>query len=201
MKQFRRFKPYRDRHLCFLDIETTGVKPGYHEITEIGLRHSEKGGLCLQIAPQHIKRAQPEALQISGYNTADWAEAKPFKNVASKITEYLEDATIIGHNAAGFDVPFLRCEYEAIGLDHDELFRDVIDTMALARTFLVPLGLNLLSMKSCMGFIGVEYEGAHNAYEDTIFAEKLYRYITENLKWHGRQRDGKRIQEKLFGDE
>ena len=199
MRSFRRFIPYRDRHLCFFDVETTGTKPGYHEVTEIGFRHTKKGGLCLQIAPQHIARAEQEALKISGYNTADWAEAKSFRHEVSKITAFIEDATLIGHNAP-FDVDMLKGEYDAAGLDHDELFRDVIDTKALARQFLVPLGLNLLSLESCMKFIGVDYEGAHNAYEDAVFCEKLYRYITDNLKWHGRIK-GKRVQEGLFGDD
>ncbi len=120
-------------------------------------------------------------------------------DAAPKIAEYLEGTTIVAHNAP-FDVSMLQGEYEMAGMDHGQLFRDVIDTQALARLFLVPLGLNLLNLESCMKFIGVEYKGGHNAYEDTVFAEKLYRYITENLKWHGR-REGKRIQEALFGDE
>ena len=196
MQQFKRFVPYRDRPLCFLDVETTGVKAGYHEVTEIGLRHTTKGGLCLQIAPQHIERAQPEALKISGYNTADWANADPFKSVVAQITEYVEDATVIAHNAP-FDVSMLQGEYERLGLDYGGLFRDVIDTMALARQFLVPLGLNLLKLEACMKFMGEKYEGAHNAYEDAVFCEKLDRFSTDNLKWHGR-RDGKQIQEGLF---
>lgn len=197
MRQFRRFKPYRDRPLCFFDVESTGLKPGYHEVTEVGFRHAVKGPLCLQIAPRHMDRAEADALRISGYNSADWAEAKPFKQNAARITEYLDGATLVGHNVSQFDVPMLSSEYERAGLDHDDLFRDVVDTQQLARTFLVPLGLKQLNMKSCMAFIGEEYEGAHNAYEDAIFAEKLYKFIVENLKWHGRK-DGKRIQEDMF---
>lgn len=194
--QFRPFIPYRDRPLCFLDVETTGTKPAFHEVTEIGIRHATKGNLCLQVAPRHMERAQPEALEISRYNSSDWAEALPFKMIEPRITEFFEGATIIGHNAS-FDVSLLQGEYEMAGLDHDHLFRDVIDTMALARTFLVPLGLNRLGLGPCMKFIGESYKGAHNAYEDTVFAEKLYNYIIKNLKWHG-QANGKRIQEELF---
>lgn len=196
MRQFRQFVPYRERPLCFLDCETTGTKPKYHEVTEIGLRHSKKGGLCLQIAPRHMERAEPDALAISRYNTSDWADAKEFRYVASRISEYIEDATIICHNAP-FDVSMLQGEYDMAGIDHDHMFRDVICTMALARTFLVPLGLNKLNLGSCMKFIGESYEGAHSAYDDTLFAEKLYTYILKNLKWHGRV-DGKVIQENLF---
>lgn len=196
MRQYRNFTPYRNRPLCFFDVETTGLKAGYHEITEIGFRHTEKGRLCLQISPKHMGRAEPEALKKSGYNSADWAEAISFKKAAPKIVEFCEDTTLIGHNAL-FDVSMMKGDFESADLSHDGLFRDVVDTLALARVFLVPIGLKMLNLESCMKFIGEPYEGAHNAYDDAVFAEKLYRYITENLKWHGRK-DGKRIQEDMF---
>lgn len=198
MRDFRRFIPYRDRPLCFIDIEGTGTNPQIHEVTEIGIRHEKLGGICIQIKPEHIENAEPEALRISGYNTADWIGSKPLRKTWDKIAPYIDGATIVGHNIQGYDVPMLKGNLERIGISHDDFFRDTIDTMSLARLFLVPLGLNMLGMKSCMKFIGESYEGAHNAYEDAIFAEKLYTFITGNLKWHGRNQDGKTIQESLF---
>lgn len=197
MKTFRTFKPYRDRPLCFLDAEGTGTKPGRHEITEIAFRHEKKGSKCIQIAPQHMDRADPEALRISRYNSSDWADAPSFQKALPDFIEYFEDVTIIGHNAWGYDIPMLQGQFEMLGLDHGHLFRDVVDTMMLARDFLVPLGLNRLGLGPCMKFIGEPYDDAHSAYADVIYCEKLYRYIKANLKWHGK-RDGKRIQEDLF---
>lgn len=197
MRDFKRFVPYRDRPLVYADVETTGRTPGYHEISEIGFLHEKKGPLCIQIAPQHLDRAEPEALKISRYNKSDWIDARPFKDVAPRIAEYLEDATVIGHNFMGFDVPMIHGNFEMAGLDSSGLLRDVIDTMALARQFLVPLGLNQLKLEACMKFMGESYEGAHSVYEDCIFTKKLHTFITGNLKWHGRK-DGKTIQEDLF---
>lgn len=197
MRGFRPFKPYRNRPLCFLDVEGTGTTPGLHEITEIGMHHSVLGGKCIQIAPLHIEIAEPEALRVSRYNSSDWADAPTLVKSAPEIVEYLEDATLIGHNLFGYDVPMLKADLEAKGFDVGHLFRDVIDTMSLARQFLVKLGLNRIGMEACMNFIGEPYNDAHNAYADALFAKKLYEYITENLKWHGRQ-NGKRIQEQLF---
>jgi len=197
MRTFRPFKPYRDRPLCFLDVEGTGTDFSIHEVTEVAFRHTTKGPKCIQISPLHLERAQPEALKISGYNSSDWADAPTFKKALPDILEYVEDATIIGHNVQGYDVPILQAEFDRLGLDHGYLFRDVVDTMALARVFLVPLGLNRLGLEACMKFIGEEYEDAHSAYMDTLFCEKLYYHIVKNLKWHGKQ-DGKLIQEPLF---
>lgn len=200
MKPFRSFKPYRDRPLCFLDIETTGTRPGVHEITEIGISHTKLGSLCLQIAPQHLDRADPDSLRISGFNSADWVDADHFGICVPRLAPYFEDATIVGHNVAGFDIPFLKAEFESAGFDSGDFFRDVIDTQVLARQFLVPLGLKFVGLQACMKFIGVDYEGAHNAHEDTVFAKKLYDYIIGNLKWHG-TKDGKHIQESIFGSD
>lgn len=197
MKGFRPFKPYRFRPLCFYDAESTGTKFGWHEITEFGFRHSVKGPLCIQVAPEHMERAEPEALKVSRYNSSDWADAPGFMAVAPKVTEFLEDATVVGHNIWGFDAPMTKAVYEMHGLDHGHLFRDVIDTMSLARLFLVPLGLKRVSLRACMEFIGEGYEDAHNAHADAVYCEKLYNFIMGNLKWHGKQ-EGKRIQEQLF---
>ena len=194
---YRRFVPYRDRPLCFLDVEGTGTEPGFHEITEIGIRHSKLGDICVQIKPEMMDRAEPDAIAISRYNDADWADAKSFKYAIPDIIKYFEDATIVGHNIFGYDIPMLKGNFEICDISHENLFRDCIDTMSLARTFLVPLGLNMVSMKSCMKFIGEEYDGAHNAYQDALFVEKLYNFIIKNLKWHGKV-DGKSIQENLF---
>jgi len=197
MRSFKRFIPYRDRPLCFIDIEGTGTNPNIHEVTEIGIHHSKKGGFCIQIQPEHISNAEPEALKISRYNAADWIDAKPLRFCWEKVLPFIENSTIIGHNIHGYDIPMLRGNLDRLGISHDDLFRDTIDTMSLARAFLVPIGLNMIGMKSCMKFIGEEYSGAHNAYEDTLFAEKLYNFIMDNLKWHGKL-DGKAIQESLF---
>ncbi len=145
-----------------------------------------------------MDRADPEALRVSKYNSSDWADAITFADALPTIVEYVEDATIIGHNLWGYDVPMMRAEMDRLDFDHDHLFRDIVDTMILAREFLVPVGLKLVGLGACMKFMGEDYEDAHNAYADVLYCEKLYNFILKNLKWHG-LRDGKQIQEGLFG--
>lgn len=197
VKIYNRFVPYRDRPLCFCDIETTGTEPGFHEVIEIAFKHEKLGAFVSQIKPLHIERAQEKALQVARYNYADWVGAPLFKEVAPKITEFVADATLIGHNFIGFDVPMLKGQYEMCELPYQGLFRDVIDTMMLARTHLVPEGLKMINMQSCRKFFGKDYEGAHTAWEDAEFAEELYNDIMSRLRWYG-ERGGKKIQESLF---
>lgn len=197
MRTFDRFVPYRERPLCFCDIETTGTEPGVHEVIEVALKHEKLGAFISQIMPEHLKRAQPEALRIAKFNVADWVGAPTFREIAPKLSEFFADATLIGHNFIRFDVPMLKGNYELCGLSYRGLFRDVIDTMMLARTFLVKEGLKRLNMEACRKFFGKGYEGAHTAWEDCEFAEELYYDIVNRLRWYG-DRDGKKIQESLF---
>ena len=199
MRIFSQFVPYRDRPLCFCDIETTGVEPGVHEVTEIAFKHDKLGSWSTTIQPEHLDRAQPEALQKSRFNTVDWVGAPSFREVAPRITEFVTGATIIGHNFIGFDAPMLMGNYKMCGLTHRGLFRDIIDTMMLARTFLVPQGLKLINMEACRKFFGRPYEGAHAAWEDCVFAEELYHDIIDSLRWYDK-RKGETMQENLFDD-
>lgn len=197
MRTFERFVPYRERPLCFCDIETTGTQPGVHEVIEVAFKHEKLGALVTQIMPEHLDRAQPEALRIAKFNHADWVGAPTFREIAPKIAEFVSDSTLVGHNFIGFDVPMLKGNYEICGLSYHGLFRDIIDTMMLARVFLVKEGLNRLNMEACRKFFGKSYEGAHTAWEDCEFAEELYNDIVSRLRWFG-DRNGKKIQEPLF---
>lgn len=193
--QFRNFVPYRDRPLCFCDIETNGRTPEYHEIIEIAFKHEKLGKWATPIAIEYPDRSEPEALRVSRYNTADWAGAPKFKDVAQRISEFLTDTTVIGHNFMDFDAPMIRGRFVMAGLSTDNILRDIIDTMMLARNFLIPQGLKMLNMKACRRFFGRDYEGAHAAYEDVEFAEELYNDIMSGLRWHGHSGA---IQESLF---
>ncbi len=196
-RTYRPFKPYRERPLCFLDVEGTSTDTKRAEITEIGLRHSKKGAINIQVMPSDLGNADPESLKISRFNERDWSGAPNFKKAIPMFIDYIEDATIVGHNIYGYDMPLFQNEFDRLGVDRSNLFRDIVDTMSLARIFLVPLGLKRIGLESCMKFIGEPYKDAHNAHSDAYFSEKLYGYIMENVKWHGKI-DGRNIQESLF---
>jgi len=177
--------PYAERPLAFLDVEGNGIIPGYHELTEIGIKHTELGQFHRMIHPKHMDRSQEKALVVSRYSKADWANAQPFEEVFQELKPYLMDCTIVGHNIWNYDIPMIRGNLEMIGVrDHEEwLSRDIIDTMVLARTLLVPEGLKNISMRACRKFFGREYDGAHNALEDCFFNEELYNDIMSRVSF------------------
>jgi len=173
---FRRKVPYAERAYCFLDLEGTGTKPGFHEITEIGIKHTELGQYHRIVKPRFLERAEPKALQVSGYNSKDWAGSQFFEDLQEELRPYITDCTIIGHNIWNYDIPMLRGQYEMAGVtDHEEwMSRDIIDTQILARAVLVREGMKNISMRACRKFFGRGYEGAHNALEDCFFNQDLF---------------------------
>ena len=63
--------------LAFVDVETTGLKPGYHEVIDIGVVLSSLNGqeldrLFLRIMPQHPQRASQGAIDVNGFSERRW---------------------------------------------------------------------------------------------------------------------------------
>lgn len=176
----RNFVPYRNRPKVFIDLETTGVIPGYHEITELAFVHDTKGRWNVRVKPRHIDRAQERAIAISGYNEKDWAQAPYIEEMWERIVSYLEDVIIVGHNVAGFDRPMIEGEARVKKLPGaDRISRACEDTQCLALTHLVPRGLNLLGLEACCRFFDIPNEGQHHAYEDALRCKAVYERITK----------------------
>ena len=65
--------------LAHVDIETTGLVPGYHEPIDVGLVLTDLDGnildsLFLRIMPQHPERLSPGAARVNGFNASRWRE-------------------------------------------------------------------------------------------------------------------------------
>ena len=63
--------------LAVIDVETTGLEPGHHEMVDLGaiytdLQGRELGRLFLRIRPDHPERAGEIARSINGYDEARW---------------------------------------------------------------------------------------------------------------------------------
>lgn len=174
--------PYIERPKVFVDIETTGLQPGHHEITEVAFHHEKLGPLCIQIKPEHPERWDEESRRISGYTMASWADAKLFKEAAAQIIEYLEGTIIIGHNILGFDLPFLEATFKMHGLESWRISEAVIDTRVLAMTHLIEDGLKAANLKACCKFFDISNDGEHRAYDDVLRTKALYEAVMNHVK-------------------
>jgi len=65
--------------LAFIDVETTGLVPGWHEMIDIGVVMAELDGseleaLHLRIQPAHPERISDGARQVNAFDAARWRE-------------------------------------------------------------------------------------------------------------------------------
>jgi DNA polymerase-3 subunit epsilon len=117
-----------------LDTETTGLSPATGDrIVEIGcvelINHIPTGRhFHVYLNPE---RDMPDdAFRVHGL-TNDFLRDKPlFASVAADFIQFIDDATLIIHNAP-FDMGFLNAELEKARLP--TLINEVIDTVTLAR--------------------------------------------------------------------
>jgi len=117
-----------------LDTETTGLSPATGDrLVEIGgvelINHIPTGRTFhVYINPE---RDMPEeAYRVHGLSNEFLADKPVFAAIAEDLVDFLDDATLVIHNAA-FDIGFLNAELEKVG--RPALTNEVIDTVALAR--------------------------------------------------------------------
>lgn len=170
----------RNKPVAYLDLETTGLLAGHHEIIEACVI---KGDIFyhVYVKPKHIERAHPKALEINGYNPKDWEAGISQSFLARDLGNLLEGCIIVGHNPR-FDIEFIEMLFEEhkipIGID-----RRAIDTMTIAYLFLVPLGLDSISLDNIRSFMGWEVRAKHNALDDTKDVQRLFEIFSSKRRY------------------
>ena len=187
----------------FLDLETSGLDPTVHEITEFaGIKEHRRGCfsvrrevLELKVLMKHPDRADPKALEIQGYDpdcerTPEWV-AYPL------IREFLSDCSfVVGHNVT-FDWSFLQALSDRAVASEEGILRQKtaqpsdeqlketqkgarlrylhkIDTITLAAEHLVPCGVKKLGLDPLCKFLGIKNLKAHTALSDAEACRQLY---------------------------
>lgn len=161
-----------------IDIETTGLRPDYHEIIEIAIIQLDGDKVdkwSTKIAPKHIERAHPRALEINGYDSKSWRMAPSFEDVAHIIERKLSSGVVVGHNVK-FDIGFVN---EALfTVERRPIKLRQIDTITLAFEHLYPIGLESLSMDSIRDFVGLSTRRSHTALKDAEDVLYLWRLLS-----------------------
>lgn len=63
--------------LAFVDVETTGLRAGYHEMIDIGLIYAdlegnERARMFERVLPEHLDRVSEGAVGVNGFSQARW---------------------------------------------------------------------------------------------------------------------------------
>jgi DNA polymerase III subunit epsilon len=151
--------------LAVLDVETTGLnKYRCDRIIEIAVVLLNPGtGITAEFATLLNPERDVGPTRIHGIAASDALRAPRFDQIAAELTNvFRKAATIAGHNVR-FDLPFLRSEYERMGVSIPEF--TPIDTMLL---------MGGGSLVSCCARHGIEFEGrAHAALYDARAVARL----------------------------
>lgn len=156
-----------------VDIETTGIEPTSHYITEIGAVKIVEG----QVVDQYSQLINPQVqiseqiTRITGIDNDMVAKAPTFDQVIAGFIEFLEDFPIVGHNVL-FDYSFLKYHCQQSGFAFE---RNGIDTLAIARTCLPTIQSR--SLTNLIKHFDIQREKAHRAYHDALATYELYEIL------------------------
>ena len=115
--------------LAHIDVETTGLLPGYHEMIDIGLVMTDLQGnildsLYLRIQPQHPEHLSLGAYQVNAFDPEKWRSLGALSHLAAV------DSIMSFHKRVAGDKAVLMVAYnsqfDAAFLDH--LFRSANQT-------------------------------------------------------------------------
>ena len=105
------------KRLAFVDVETTGSRPTYDRIIEVGVLTVEDGKIIKEfkqlINPQMY--VPPYIQMLTGISQEDLEEAPSFADIRDELYDMLKDTTFVAHNVR-FDYSFIRNEFKRFGL-------------------------------------------------------------------------------------
>lgn len=159
--------------LAFVDVETTGMRPTYDRIIEIGIVRVENDKVVAKFNKllnpnQHLS---PFIQQLTGITSAELQEAESFYDIKDEVAELLDDALFVAHNVR-FDYGFVRSELKRHGLPFTA---KQLCTVKLSR-HLYPTYRkhNLTALINRHGF---ECERRHRAFDDAHVLWQFYQKV------------------------
>jgi DNA polymerase-3 subunit epsilon len=159
-----------------VDVETTGLFTGrwHNRVVEIGVVHVNRDGVvtdewCTLVNPERDLGPQ----HIHGIHASDARMAPTFADLAGDLATLLTGRVVVAHNL-GFDVRFLRYEFERLGLTVPLDVECGLCTMAMSDRYLLSPSR---SLSACCAAAGIRQESAHSALHDARAAAGLLGHI------------------------
>lgn len=162
--------PVRDYFV--LDFETTGLSGETDKVVEVAAIKVVGGQIvdeyCTLVNPQQHISASASA--VNHIYDEDVREAPLYDEVGEKLTAFLGDCFVVGHNIR-FDLSFMPALLKPVTLEHDITWRH-IDTMELARNAFPRM--DNYKLQTLVSKLDIQTEGAHRARADALATQQLF---------------------------
>ncbi len=161
------------KEYAFVDIETSGVDPEFHEMIECGIILENPYREAQFSLPFMLTKANPKALEVNGWGKREFAPEMEPREAAGLVWNLLKDKYLVGQ-AVQFDAAFLRAFLLAHGYFPSWNFR-LVELSALASGHLglePPIKSELISEK-----LGISNEDKHTALADAKWDREVFRKI------------------------
>ncbi|MFV8467951.1 PolC-type DNA polymerase III [Mycoplasma sp. HF11B] len=161
-----------------LDIETTGLSPNLHEITEIAAIKVINN----QVAERFSKLVKingplPDFISKLTHITWDMLQNQaPIEKVMQDFIEFIQELPLIGHNIVRFDIKFLQ--HYAIKTQGHVFTNEIIDTLMLSRN---RLRLPNYKLGTICDYYFIPYDASenHRALADCEVTLECYKFLTK----------------------
>lgn len=185
------------RLLVHIDVETTGLKAGYHELIDAGVIVTTIDGdivdrLFLRMMPDHPERLDPGAAAVNGFSVSRWRSLDALeadqgaRTLNAFLLKYSTDYQLIftAFNV-GFDQRFIMHFLKSHNLAFNTFFHYmVLDLPSMAWA----LGAQSLSGDGISAHFGIPAEVKdpmlHTGETGAAFNVTLYRAMLEQLSSH-----------------
>lgn len=177
--------------LCFIDIETTGARFGYHEIIAIGaIRTSNegvevKGEWETKLQPHFHKQITKIARQINGFSKQNWLTApKPSRAIWTSFVKFVSGCTPVCHNPP-FERAFITIAAAKEGIFDLKLDYHWIGTESLGWPLFIDGKLTKLSLNAISEYFGLPEEPTpHTALNGAVACRKAYLALLQHHLAH-----------------
>jgi len=155
-------RSYSDESYVVFDLETTGLKPEFEKITEIGAVKYIHGKV-VDTFSQLInpgKPIPPNIVELTGITDEMVADKPPIEEVLPRFVEFCRGCILVAHNAK-FDTSFINYQLKQNEIDFTY---ETVDTLELSRSLFPEEKVHKLNIVAER--LGVTLENHHRAVDD-----------------------------------